>query len=63
MYLADCFSDDPDVDTPDLRNTAVKEAKKWFEGKKLGANSKPVECGICTLNTAPHVSNPGIRNL
>lgn len=45
-----------DVDTPDLRNTAVKEAKKWFEGKKLGANSKPVECGICTLNTAPHVT-------
>ncbi|KAG6740193.1 hypothetical protein POTOM_055633 [Populus tomentosa] len=45
-----------DVDTPDIRNTAVKEAKKWFEGKKLGANSKPVECGICTLNTAPHVT-------
>ncbi|XP_061951108.1 protein KAKU4-like isoform X3 [Populus nigra] len=45
-----------DADTPDLRNTAVKEAKKWFEGKKLGPNSKPVECGICTLNTAPHVT-------
>ena len=58
VYLADCFSDDSDVDTPDLCNTAVKEAKKWFEGKKLGPNSKPLECGICTLNSAPHVSNP-----
>ncbi|KAJ6758766.1 hypothetical protein OIU74_025426 [Salix koriyanagi] len=45
-----------DVDTPDLCNTAVKEAKKWFEGKKLWPNSKPLECGICTLNSAPHVT-------
>ncbi|KAF9661972.1 hypothetical protein SADUNF_Sadunf18G0004900 [Salix dunnii] len=46
---------DNDVDTPDLCITAVKEAKKWFEGKKLGPNSKPLDCGICTLNSAPHV--------
>uniref|UniRef100_A0A6N2NJZ2 Protein KAKU4 n=1 Tax=Salix viminalis TaxID=40686 RepID=A0A6N2NJZ2_SALVM len=43
-----------DVDTPDLCNTAVTEAKKWFEGKKLGSNSKSAEYGTCTLNTAPH---------
>ncbi|CAK7354216.1 unnamed protein product [Dovyalis caffra] len=45
-----------DIDTPDLRNSAVIEAKKWFEGKKLGSNSKSVEYGICTLNTAPHAA-------
>ncbi|PNT34067.1 hypothetical protein POPTR_006G275200v4 [Populus trichocarpa] len=45
-----------DVDTPDICNTAVTEAKKWFEGKKLGSNSKSVEYGTCILNTAPHAT-------
>ncbi|KAJ6925057.1 LOW QUALITY PROTEIN: hypothetical protein NC652_018105 [Populus alba x Populus x berolinensis] len=45
-----------DVDTPDICNTAVTEAKKWFEGKKLGSNSKSVEYGTCVLNTAPHAT-------
>ncbi|KAJ4835875.1 hypothetical protein Tsubulata_030854 [Turnera subulata] len=29
-----------DVDTPDLRGTAVTEAKKWLEEKRFGSNSK-----------------------
>jgi len=60
VYLADWLSPVSDVDTPDICNTAVTEAKKWFEGKKLGSNSKSVEHGTCILNTAPHVSNPFI---
>ncbi|XP_020698961.1 uncharacterized protein LOC110111414 isoform X1 [Dendrobium catenatum] len=38
--------------SPDLRNKAVMEAKKWFEEKRLSAS--PVcdpECGPCILNT------------
>ncbi|KAJ0965632.1 hypothetical protein J5N97_026770 [Dioscorea zingiberensis] len=38
--------------TPDLRATAVKEAKNWFKERKLGSGSKfDLECGPCTLNT------------
>ncbi|KAJ6854019.1 protein KAKU4 isoform X2 [Iris pallida] len=38
--------------TLDLCSRAVMEAKKWFDEKKLSANSKyDSECGRCTLNT------------
>nr|CAD1829779.1 unnamed protein product [Ananas comosus var. bracteatus] len=37
--------------SPDLCDTAVKEAKKWLEEKKLASSSKHDEHGPCTLNT------------
>ncbi|XP_017700927.2 protein KAKU4-like isoform X2 [Phoenix dactylifera] len=38
--------------TPDLRDTAVMEAKKWIEEKRLESSSKHnSDCGPCTLNT------------
>ncbi|XP_010929270.1 uncharacterized protein [Elaeis guineensis] len=38
--------------TPDLHDTAIMEAKKWLEEKKLVSNSKhDPDCGPCTLNT------------
>ena len=38
--------------TPDLRDTAVMEAKKWLEEKRLASSSKHTfDCGPCTLNT------------
>lgn len=37
---------------PELCSTAVNEAKKWLEKKKLGSNSKSeVDLGPCNLNT------------
>ncbi|KAF2302794.1 hypothetical protein GH714_008459 [Hevea brasiliensis] len=42
-----------DVDMPDIRSTAITEAKKWLEEKKLGSNSKSeLVYGTCTLNAA-----------
>ncbi|KAF2302797.1 hypothetical protein GH714_008487 [Hevea brasiliensis] len=42
-----------DVDMRDIRSTAITEAKKWLEEKKLGSNSKSeLVYGTCTLNTA-----------
>ncbi|OAY53526.1 protein KAKU4 isoform X2 [Manihot esculenta] len=41
------------VDISSNRCTAITEAKKWLEEKKLGSNSKSgLEYGTCTLNTA-----------
>jgi len=38
--------------TPALRKSAVREAKKWFEDKKLASSSKlDFDCKPCTLNT------------
>ncbi|EEF34373.1 hypothetical protein RCOM_0204720 [Ricinus communis] len=48
-----------DPDLPALCSTAITEAKKWLEEKKLGSNSKSeLEYGTCTLNTSmlPHVT-------
>lgn len=37
--------------SPELRNAAVTEAKKWLEEKRQGIGSKPENHGPCTLNT------------
>ncbi|XP_008810009.1 uncharacterized protein LOC103721530 isoform X2 [Phoenix dactylifera] len=38
--------------TPDLRDTAIKEARKWLEEKRLASSSEhDPDCGPCTLNT------------
>ncbi|XP_072994901.1 uncharacterized protein [Typha latifolia] len=47
------LSPSPLQTAPSLCNTAVMEAKKWLEEKKLqsSSSSRPDKCGPCTLNT------------
>lgn len=64
MHLDYCDISISDADMPDGSSTAVMEAKRWLETKKLVSNSKSeLEFGTCSLNSAilPHVSTVYLR--